>query len=379
VQPEDSILDEKLNFEWSSALYGKNTQKKKRDKIFKSQALMYDSVMTLMSECFALAGLGCDHCVAGEFPQSANCFKAAAGIMNFMVADQLPHWKAKNSSGVLDEKNLPPEVSAGLCEALEYLFLATAQQMAIATLLIRNETPNFSALAKLSLGVCSLYGDFERILRNKASIQMALIDENIMNLVAFQISLQKGLSLYFSARKAWNDGHYGLGIAFLAEARLILRSRPDMTSPGLPNIDPNSSLHVLTKDSTKLRSHIATLIELWEKDNSSVYFDKVPPRLPEEHRLKTGVIMMKVQAFKYMEENVEPLRLVNPARLPSQKISSSPSPPKISEVQPIPPPPLSSIHDDPPPYPGTLRSLERSDSDLARELQTKLDADDKCA
>ena len=76
---------------------------------------------------------------------------------------------------------------------------------------------------------------------------------------------------------------------------------------------------------------MALLLRAWEKDNSSVFFEKVPQRVPAGKKLQEGLQMKKKTEYKL--EEAEPVLLALPEG-----------------------------------------ALERSDSDLARELQERLNA-----
>lgn len=57
--------------------------------------------------------------------------------------------------------------------------------------------------------------------------------------------------------------------------------------------------------------HFQTVLKAWEKDNSGIYFDKVPLSLPAEKKLaQQGVQMMKAEPFEL--EEVEPVALILP-------------------------------------------------------------------
>ena len=79
------------------------------------------------------------------------------------------------------------------------------------------------------------------------------------------------------------------------------------------------------------------LLTFYEKDNSTVYFESVPQKLPADKKLAEGLVMGKMEEYKL--EEVEPVLLI----LPDEGSSAPPA-----------------------------RTLERSDSDIARELQQKL-------
>jgi hypothetical protein len=312
-----------LIFEWNSGVENDT-------KYFKSEAIMYDLVMCVVCEGLGKAGAATEASVAGEFPAASRDYAAAAGIFAFLADDRLPKWVARGSH--MDDDDLPVECSVGAAEGLKLLFMANGQQMAVATVLIKPGTPNYSLVAKLCLGVVEQLEGFVNHMRDKCFKQMTRMDKDFFTLVTFQIQLHKSLSLYFYARSLFEQNQeYGLAIAFLSEATVALRTRSHAASEGVPDVTQSNVLRGLSKDLKDLREHMALLLKTWEKDNSAVYFEKVPRSVPAEKKLAAGVQMKKMEKYKINE--VEPVLLTLPEGL-----------------------------------------LERSDSDLARELQEKLNA-----
>jgi hypothetical protein len=161
---------------------------------------------------------------------------------------------------------------------------------------------------------------------------MARIEQDFFTLITFQIQLHKALSLYFYARALWESEHqFGLAIAILSEATLELKTRTSDGAKGVPEVSKIPALSALHKDLIDLRGHMNLLLKTWEKDNSSVYFEPVPQVVPAEKRLEKGVQLNKEE--KYFLRDVEPLLL------------------SLSE-----------------------EAMKRSDSDLARELQERLNS-----
>lgn len=345
LQGENAQLDQRLVFKWSSGLERKSgSQAKKKDSStpFSSEAIMFELVMVLASEALGTAGTACDESVAGNFAVAGRGFKNAAGLMRFLAEDQLPQWIARGSGVDTNTNGMPAETNVGVCESLATLFLAVAQQMAVATVLIKPGTPNWSLLAKLTLGVAEQMEDFVSNLRSKSSTHMARIDEGFFTLVTFQINLHKSLSLYFLARSVWDgpDDEYGLAIAILNEAMQSLKTRDSVISAGLPDITSSKSLKALAKDLIEVRQHMKTLLTSWESDNSKVYFTRVPTTVPENRKIAKGVHMMKPDEYKLDEANLVHLGpIVNTGTAATG---------------------------------GGKASTDVSDEDLAREMQEKL-------
>jgi hypothetical protein len=80
------------------------------------------------------------------------------------------------------------------------------------------------------------------------------------------------------------------------------------------------------------------VLKTWEDDNTNVYFEGVPKTIPKEDKFTQAVQLSKL--IPYEVESVDPL----PLSIPQKKSSAQ------------------------------LKPLQRSDSDLARELQKKLNA-----
>ena len=310
-------------FDWISGV--ENTEK-----TFNSEAIMYDLSMCIVCEGLGKAGVATETSVAGEFAAASREYAAAAGIFSFLADDHLPKWVARGTK--VGEDDLPVECCVDTAKGLSMLFKANGQQMAVATVLIKPGTPNYSLLAKLCLGIQEQLDAYIVHMREKAFKQMARIEKDFFTLVTFQIQLQKSLSLYFYARHLWEQEHnYGLAIAMLSEATLELKVRDAASSQGMPDVAKIPALKALHNDLIDLRGHMNLLLKTWEKDNSSVYFEPVPQVVPADKRLDKGVHLNKEE--KYRVNDVEPL--------------------------------LLSLTED---------AMKRSDSDLARELQERLNS-----
>ena len=329
VQPEVARLDERLLFEWSSGV-------EKDSKPFSSEALMYDMVMCMACEALGRAGSATDASMAGEFAAASRDYSKAAGIFSHLAEEALPQWIARGTD--VNDENLPTEATVGACKAFSKLCLAEGQQMAVAAVLIKPGTPNYKLVAKLCLSISQQLEEFISIMRKEAFQQMSRMDTEFFTLMTFQINLQKSLANYFYARSLWDEGKYGLAIAFLSEATVCLQTRSHGGAAGLPELSKTTSLRALQKDVSDLQKHMGLVLKTWEDDNTNVYFEGVPKSIPKGEKLTQGIQLSKIDAFDV--ETVDPL----PLSLPEKK------------------------------SPDKLKPLQRSDSDLARELQEKLNA-----
>jgi hypothetical protein len=260
-------------------------------------------------------------------------YAAAAGIFQSLAEDQLPQWIARGSN--VEESQLPIEATIGACKAFAELFLANGQQMAVATVLNKPGIPNYALLSKLSYGIVERLESFVSTFRKEAFDQMSRMDKDFFSLVTFQTQLFKSLTSYFHARNLWEkEGKYGLAIAILSQATVALKTRAHAASTGMPEL--TGALRPLSKELTDFQSHMGLVLNTWETDNSNVYFEGVPHKVPAEERMTTALQLTKATPYKLAD--VEPLLLSLPAAS------------------------------------AKARSHQRSDSDLARELQEKLNA-----
>lgn len=333
VQPEVARLDERLQFSWVSGLETEHN-------FYQSEALMFDMVMTIVCQGLGNAGLATEASISGDFAAASRYYKAAAGIFHYLANTQLPTWIAKGSH--VSEESLPVECSVHVAEAMEKLFMANAQQMAVATVLIKPGVPNYSLLGKLCLGISDELDKFTTKLRKEAFKLMTRIDKDIFALLSFQVALQKSLSLYFQARALWDKADYGTAISLLSHATVELKNQKGGSGPGVPDPSQNKALKPLASELTDLRDHMNKLLHSWEKDNSTVYFESVPQQVPADKKLQEGLVMGKIDP--YVMDDVEPVLLTLPDDGPSTSRSSRPP-------------------------------IQKSDSDLARELQAQLNAE----
>jgi hypothetical protein len=302
VQPESARLDERLIFEWSTGIEEKH-------RYFKSEAIMYELVMTIATEGLAHAGIGADECLDGDFAASNRSFKKAAGVFDFLFKEQLPQWHAKG--GNTQDDALPAEAKIGVCEAYRILFMGISQQMAMAKVLMKDGTPTWSLCAKLSLGIAEQFEEHVSLMRSKAASTKSRIDSNQFLLMAFQIEVQRALSFYFHARHYWESAlEYGLAIGMLSKAIRMLQTRVTPSGRGLPEISSKSPLKVIESDLNEVKAHMNNLLESWEKDNSRVYFEKVITNIPSDKELAQGVKLGSPEP--YILETADPVALILP-------------------------------------------------------------------
>jgi len=303
VQPDVAKLDKSLLFSWCSGIENGKTDKKRN---FDSEALMFELALSLATYGLSESNVGHDACAEKDYPQASRQFARTAGVFKYMGSDLLPDWMA-NANGKQRaemENESPAETNAGACVALSSLYMAMAQQMAVATVLAKPGAPNYALLGKLCLGVAEDLDSFVSTLRSKSPIHMQRMDPSCFTTMTFSINVQRAASLYFLARSLWTASEYGLAIAAMYEATAAMRTRSSPTGKGLPEIERIGPLQPLAEEVDDFRAHMSALLESWEKDNGTVYFEQVPASVPKVKELKA--IQLK-KAEEYALEERDPL------------------------------------------------------------------------
>jgi len=266
--------------------------------------------------------------------------------------------------------------------AFTSLFMGMAQQMAVATILVKPGVPNYALVGKLCSGVAEDLDKFVSTLRSKSPVHMSRMDPSFLTLITFSINVQRAISLYFLARSLWSASEYGVAIAALSEATVAMRTRTSPTGRGLPEIEGNGPLQSLVAEINSFRLHMNALLKSWEKDNSLVYFDKVPPSVPSNKALKA--IQLK-KVVEYHLEIRDPLPLGDTIMPRDEStVATSRASDNMDDIGSTDDNSTDSSNDNltmpPPSYDQAMMSdprlvgIERSDSDLARELHEKLNS-----
>ena len=214
VQPEVAWLDKHLVFSWSSGIeYDKH---KKSKRFFDSEALMFELVLSIATYALSESNIGCDSCVDGDFPKASRQFAKTAGIFQYLGEETLPNWMANSMQHADMENEALAETRVGVCVAMQHLYMAMAQQMAVATVLVKPGTPNYALLGKLSSGIAAELETFVTTMRSKSPVHMSRIDPSFLTMVTFLINIQQSLSLYFLGRSLWLNCDYGVAIAAIS-------------------------------------------------------------------------------------------------------------------------------------------------------------------
>ena len=278
---------------------------------------MFELVLSLATYALSESNVGCNSCIDGDFANASRQFARTAGLFHHLGDDMLPNWMANSKQHAEMEKESLAETRVGVCVAFSFLFQAMAQQMAVATVLVKPGVPNYALVGKLCLGIAEDLDSFVSTLRSKSPVHMSRMDPSFLTLITFTINVQKAISLYFLARSLWVASEHGVAIAALSEATVAMRTRSSPTGRGLPEIEPTGPLQSLVGEINGFRLHMNALLKAWEKDNSLVFFDKVPPSVPANKALK-AIQLKKLEVYEL--ENRDPLPLGTPVE-PEKKTS----------------------------------------------------------
>jgi hypothetical protein len=361
-------LDIRLIFSWYSGIEyqikNSNTKKKQKKHYFDSEALTYELVLAIAAYALSESNLGCDACQEGKFPDASRQFTKTASIFRLLGNDIVPNWMANSKQYAEMESDCLAETRVGVCVAFTSLYDAMSQQMAVAVILAKPGIPNYVLVGKLCLGIAEELDTFVSTMRAKSPVQMSRLEPSFLTMITFAINIQRAASLYFLARSLWTESEYGVAISALSEATVAMRTRSSITGRGLPEIDPNGPLKLLYIESNKFRQHMTSLLSAWEKDNQLVYFEKVPPSVPANKGLK-AIQLKKSDQYILEIRDIVPL-----GTLPEETSSlMNNSPPGGKMIA------ADASHfcrdDGPPSYDAAMSGLQRSDSELARELQEK--------
>jgi hypothetical protein len=255
--------------------------------------------MTIGTISVAAAGAACANSLRGDFVEACNNFKKAASVMAYMHSQHLPQWVALGSS--TSEADLPAECVRNVAVGFEKVFLAHAQQMAVAKALqASSDKINMALMAKLTKGVAETLDAFVSQLRANAGMHFCRLPGPYLSYITFQGMLQDAVSVYFQARKEWAGGeNRGIAVAMMGQCRKSLEVRDTVTSKGIPEAINSSSspLHVLKPTLDEFKKHVDGIIASWLKDVNTVYFEKVPAAVPVSSLLNKGMLMMKVEPW----------------------------------------------------------------------------------
>ncbi|EJK62307.1 hypothetical protein THAOC_17084 [Thalassiosira oceanica] len=343
-QPEAARLDKRLLFSWHSGIeVGKN----KKKHYFDSEALMFELVMSIATLALSESNVGCNACIEGDFASACREFAKSAGVFQYLGEELLPSWMANSQQHAEMDKQSLAETRVGVGVAFSALLQGVAQQMAVATVLVKPGTPNYALLGKLCCGIAEDLESFVSTIRKTSPIHMGRLDPNFLTLVTFSTNVQQALSLYFFGQK------FMVGLR-VRKATVAMRTRSTPTSRGLPEIEPNGPLQSLVAEINGFRLHMNRLLKAWEKDNQLVYFDKVPPSVPSNKGLK-AIRLKKCEKFEL--EALDPLPLGAPVDL--EDIAGS------VESN------TAGSESDPPP-PSYESAMDTIDSSLAQDLDKQL-------
>mmetsp|Transcript_26118 Transcript_26118/g.47393 ORF Transcript_26118/g.47393 Transcript_26118/m.47393 type:complete len:138 (+) Transcript_26118:202-615(+) len=137
---------------------------------------MFELVLSLATSALSESNVGCDSCIEGDFPLASRQFARTAGIFHTLGDDILPNWMANSKQHAEMENESLAETRVGVCVAFTMLYTAMAQQMAVATVLVKPGVPNYALVGKLCAGVAEDLDGFVGVLRSKSPVHMSRME-----------------------------------------------------------------------------------------------------------------------------------------------------------------------------------------------------------
>jgi len=325
-------LEAKLEFKWESGLSTARGGRRMAEN--SDPALMFDLGMAVAAKALALGNLAT--LAAGDLRSGAGGagpavahLREAAGLWAWVAAERLP------------ERYAHAECAAAVAEGLGQWCLARAQLAAAAQMALKYDASKDALLAKLCVGAAQMIKRAVDGMRARAGPQYERLPAPFLAQLALSSSLAQGLAYLYVARAAAAEQRAGLAVAAIRRAQELVGERAGPAAVGLPPLD--GPLQEIQGEVAALRAHIQRTEAAYNKDNSSVYFLPVPDGRDVE---LPGAVTMK-QATPFAPPELPPLDLEG------RGASASSSGEKAE---------------------GEEGKRERTDSDLARELQEKLNA-----
>jgi hypothetical protein len=376
----------------------------------KFQEMVYDVVMMLhlkatMHYTHANSLLESDY--VSNLPQAGQHYLSAASAMLYLAGDLLPKWVTKSN-----QTQKPPENDAQVCMGLALYYQAKAQSCAALKASLKDGgsgTPPL-VLSKLCMAVASLCRDSVSNFQS-ASVQ---VEVEFVIYISYLRELFMSMSYYYHASAQMSKEESGIALALFAKARNMLREQKPANGK---RFDPAYiGAGIPSAMTTKVKAEVKNMIELIrdseskaDKDNRMVYFKSIPadadlPPAPE------GALVM--QAKPYVPPSSDVVVMFSAPSMTATGLAAPSDDGKLASTSgdavgagvevkaastdsyayneggagaaavpygnasaPTLPPPYEA----PPPYEdhskydsSSVTKIDRTDSDLARELQEKL-------
>lgn len=198
-------LKTKLETKWTSALVSKKKE--------------YVGTVFLFEVAFVLTLRGLMHRDAAnlvlerkedDFVACGKELRVGAGIFEFIEKDLLPRWTST------PETKPPPECVVQVHNALQKMFLADAQRVAIAKAMATKSNP--SLLAKLMLGAADKYDSALQSLKNADKETVDALNPALLEELAVSSAYLRAEASYCLAEASWQKSEYAAGLMYAIDS-----------------------------------------------------------------------------------------------------------------------------------------------------------------
>jgi len=246
--------------------------------------------------------------------------------------------------------------------------MASAHRLALAVAIGDGTQVKGGALkAKLCAGYVACLEEAIGTMRSRAGAAYDKLQGVFKSCLAFHVAMGRGLMWLFQAIGHAENTETGSAIYCVRQALLFLRERPSMLESGYPPLQGFLADYAAQVEA--VRAYAQEQEQQYIHDNNTVYFNTIPDDL----LAPSGATIMKESAFEMPDAEGHMMTFtpaVESAAPPTYTSAFGPAPPSYDSL--IRPPGQSGQQAQAQAGGGGGGALQRSDSDLARELQERL-------
>ncbi|EFC50860.1 hypothetical protein NAEGRDRAFT_77832 [Naegleria gruberi] len=330
-------------FEWTSALLGEETKTfSKSRKYFSSKLISFEVLMVVYTYGYALcnlasekikmtANLADNNSIIEVYQDAALCLRRASGVFNYLANIGIPHYITGQDFNTLQEISpvsssplsnpypttfptissklsfpksafsLLPEMDVLCARGLVEYTQGIGQVIAIHTAIATGKTA--ATIARLSVSVFKIFDQAQQTLimldtklknnNEKSTISLfesmgCLLDPELRLICAQYRILYRGITLYYLALDANQNGKSGISVSFIINANRQLEEMDVFDEISKSNPFMNETRRIFA-ESKKLEAR-------YEKENRLVYREEVPDISNLE--IPQGVNVLKMVEFK---------------------------------------------------------------------------------
>lgn len=353
-----------FTFRWRSGLSREN-------KYQVARGLYAEASMAMAGLAFAKArmAIALAQKESPDLKLSAQILCEAAGVLDALSRPHRPAGEGP-AGGATFDTGAPLETSEAFCEGIRDVIMSAAHRVTLAKAI--DGGASNALRARLCAGYAATLDGAINNMRARAGVEFEKLRPELRSCLAFHLAAGNGLMWYFQALADEEAARGGAAVHAVRRAAQYLRERPGPTSHGHPPLD--GVLEDLRRPMDALQELVREAEERIEHDNNTVYFDAVPesaapPEPATVMRASPFAVAGAGMGDEIMLDFVKPEHSVDlgygPSIAPTAAIGAPVSAAEVAEAAGAAPAAAAE---------SAAVRIERSDSDLARELQARLDA-----